>query len=71
MYKQCSQEVKEKLESSKEWEKTQKEQCLHELIQKIKLICIGFDNHKQGIFNLVQALRSLFLYTQSEKEKVE
>ncbi len=53
MYKQCSQEVKEKLESSKEWEKTQKEQRLHELIQKIELICIGFDDHKQDVFNLV------------------
>jgi hypothetical protein len=29
------------------------------------------DNHKQDIFNLVQVLRSLFLYTQSGKEMVE
>ncbi len=60
VYDQCLQEVKEKLESTKEWEKTQKEQCLHELIQKIEQICVGFDDHKQDIFNLVQALRSLF-----------
>jgi hypothetical protein len=71
VYKQCSREVKEKLESSKEWEKTQKEQCLCKLIQKIAHICVGFDNHKQDVFNLVQALRSLFLYTQSKKETVE
>ncbi len=40
VYKQCSREVKEKLESTKEWEKMQKEQCLHKLIQKIeKKLC--------------------------------
>jgi hypothetical protein len=32
---------------------------------------MGFDDHKQEVFNLVQALRALFLYTQSEKETVE
>ncbi len=71
VYKQCSQEVKEKLKSSNEWEKTQKEQCPHKLIQKIEQICVRFDNHKQDVFNLVQVLRSLILYTQSEKEMVE
>ena len=49
----------------------QKEQCLPKLIHKIERICIGFDNHKQDVFNLVQALRSLFLYTQSKKKTVE
>jgi hypothetical protein len=48
----------------------QQEQLLHELITKIKQICVGFDNHKQEIFNLVQALKTLFLYTQGEKEGV-
>jgi hypothetical protein len=32
---------------------------------------MGFDDHKQEVFNLVQALRVLFLYTESEKEMVE
>ena len=32
---------------------------------------MGFDDHKQEIFNLVQALKTLFLYTQCEKETVE
>jgi hypothetical protein len=32
---------------------------------------LGFDDHKQEVFNLVQALRAPFLYTQSEKETVE
>jgi len=32
---------------------------------------VGFDDHKQEIFNLVQALKTLFLYTQSDKETVE
>ncbi len=71
MYEQCLQEVKEKLESTKEWEKTQKEQCLHEYIQKIEQICVRFGDHKQDIFNLIHVLRSLFLYTQSKKEMVK
>ncbi len=44
---------------------------LHDLISKIKRICIGFDDHKQEVFNLVQALKTLFLYTQTEKESVD
>jgi hypothetical protein len=32
---------------------------------------LGFDNHKQEVFNLVQALKMLFLYTQGEKDTVE
>ncbi len=47
------------------------EQWLHDLITKIERICMGFDNHKQEIFNLVQALKRLFLYSQSKKESVE
>jgi hypothetical protein len=32
---------------------------------------MGFDNHKQEIFNLVQVLKMLFLYTQTDTETVE
>ncbi len=32
---------------------------------------MGFDNHKQEVFNLVQVLKMLFLYTQGEKDTVE
>ncbi len=32
---------------------------------------MGFDKHKQSVFNLVQSLKTLFLYSQSEKETVE
>ena len=32
---------------------------------------MGFVNHKQEVFNLVQALKMLFLYTQSKKNTVE
>jgi hypothetical protein len=71
MYKQCLQDVKEKLESTEDWEATLKNQSLHNLIQKIERICMGFYDHKQEVFNLVQALRALFLYTQSKKETVE
>ncbi len=70
VYDQCSQEVKDKLEATDNWERIQQDQSLHELIHKVKRICIGFDNHKQEVFNLVQALKTLFLYTQGEKEGV-
>jgi hypothetical protein len=32
---------------------------------------VGFDDHKQEVFNLVQALKTLFLYSQNDKETVE
>ncbi len=38
---------------------------LHEFIHKIERICVGFDDHKQEVLNLVQALKMLFLYTQN------
>jgi hypothetical protein len=63
VYDQCSQEVTDKLESTYDWDKTQKEQSLEELIRKIERICIGFDDHKQEVFNLVQAVKTLYLYT--------
>ncbi len=71
VYNQCSQEVKDKLESLEDWEETKKNQSLHELISKIKRICVGFNDHKQEVFNLVQALKTLFLYSQSDRETVE
>ena len=49
----------------------QSEQLLHELIRRIEKICVGFDDHKQSVFNLVQSLKTLFLYSQSEKDTVE
>ncbi len=71
VWDQCSQQVHNKLETSKDWEHMQRKQPLHELITKIERICMGFDNHKQEIFNLVQALKTLFLCTQTDKETVE
>ena len=71
VYNQCSLEVRDKLEASDEWNKVQREQSLHDLISKIERICVGFDDHKQEVFNLVQALKTLFLYTQTEKESVD
>ena len=67
VYNQCLQEVGDKLKSTDNWEKTQKEQSLHKLIQKIEQVFVGFDNHKQEIFNVVQALKMLFLYTQRKR----
>ncbi len=71
VYEQYLREVKEKLKNAKNWEAIQREKCLHPLIQKIKRICVGFDDHKQDVFNLVQALKALFLYMQSEEDLVE
>ncbi len=70
VYNQCSQEVKDRLEATNDWECIQQDQSLHELIQKVKRIFVGFDNHKQEVFNLVQALKTLFLYTQGEKDGI-
>ena len=53
------------------WESIQRDQSLHNLVNKIERICVGFDDHKQEVFNLVQALKTLFLYSQSDKETVE
>ncbi len=71
VYNQCSQEVKDKLEATNNWECIQQDQSLHKLIQKVEWICVGFDNHKQEVFNLVQALKMVFLYTQGEKDGVD
>ncbi len=68
---QCPENVKEKLKASSDWERIQNEQSLHKLIQKIERICVGFDDHKQEVFNLVQALKMLFLYTQNKKHSVK
>ena len=71
VYSQCAEEIRDKLKSSNDWERIQKAQSLHELITKIKKICVGFDNHKHEVLNLVQSLKTLFLYTQSDKETME
>ena len=34
---------------------------------KIEQICVRFDDNKQEVYNLVQATKTLFLYTQTEK----
>ncbi len=60
-----------KLKATDDWDKMQRDQSLHKLIQKIERICVGFDDHKQEVFNLVQVLRTLFLFTQGEKNTVD
>ena len=71
VYDQCSQEVRDKLTAMRDWETVQATHTLDELIKRIGKICVGFDDHKQSIFNLVQSLKTLFPYTQSEKETVK
>ena len=63
--------MREKLESSDGWETVQNDQSLHELVFKIERIFVGFYGHKQDVYNLVQAMKTLFLYTQRDKESVE
>jgi hypothetical protein len=71
VYDQCLQEVQDKLKMTKDWKTVQKEQSLHNLITKIKKICVEFDDRKQLVFNLVQSLKMLFLYMQAEKNSAE
>jgi hypothetical protein len=68
---QCLQQVCNKLEASNDWESVQFKQLLHKLITKIGRICVGFDDCKQEIINLVHMLKMLFLYTQTDEETVE
>ena len=60
-----------RLKASKDWLAIEQEQSLHDLVTQVEKICVGFDDHKQDVFNLVQALKTLFLYAQGEKESVE
>ena len=71
MYAQCSQGVRDKLKASRDWSTIEQDQSLHDLVTQVEKMCVGFDNHKQDVFNLVQALKTLFLYAQGEKESVE
>jgi hypothetical protein len=71
VYAQCSEGVRDKLKASKNWSTIKQEQSLHDLVTQVEKICVGFNNHKQDVFNLVQALKTLFLYAQGEKESVE
>ena len=59
------------MEATNGWEDTQNDQLLHELVAKIERICVGFDDHKQEVYNLVQSLKSLMLYSQGEKDTVD
>jgi hypothetical protein len=71
VYGQCLQGVRDKLKASKNWEMMQQEQLLDEIISQVEKICIGFDDHKQDVFNLIQVLKTLFLYAQGDKKSVE
>ena len=53
VYAQCSQGVRDKLKASKDWETVEQDQSLHDLISQVERICVGFNNHKQDVFNLV------------------
>ncbi len=63
--------MRDKLKVTKDWEVVNGNQLLHDLIRRVEKICVGFDDHKQSSFNLVQSLKTLYLYTKTEKESVE
>ena len=63
--------VRDKLKASKYWETVKQDQSLHSLISQVERICVGFNGHKQDVFNLIQALKTLFLYTQGDKESIQ
>jgi hypothetical protein len=71
VYEQCSQEVKDKLATTDGWEAVEAAQSLHLLINKIQKICVGFDEHEQETFNLVESLKALYLYSQEKWESVD
>ena len=70
LYDQCSQEVKDKLRSGQGWDVVECEQTTYNLITRIRKIVTGFEEHKQGSYNLVQSMRRLFLHIQGESESV-
>lgn len=53
VYAQCSQGVRDKLKALNDSETVEQEQSLHDLISQVERICVGFDDHKQDVFNLV------------------
>ena len=50
VYDQCSQEVRDKLKATRDWETLRATQSLDELIRRIEKICVGFNDHKQSVF---------------------
>ncbi len=63
--------MRDKLEAGDEWDRVQREQSLYDLISKKRGSVLDLTITKQEVFNLVQALKTLFLYTQTEKECVD
>ncbi len=58
IFDQRSQEDKDKVEASDGWDAVYTNQSLHEIITKIERGSIGFNNHKQEVYNLSQSLWS-------------
>jgi hypothetical protein len=52
-------------------ERIQNKQSLHKLVQKIEQICVGIDDHKQEVSNLVQSLKMLFLHMQNKMDSTK
>ena len=70
LYDQCSEEVKNKLQAEQGWDDVERDQSTHLLITRIRRICTGFEEHKQGTYNLVQSMRRLFLHVQGNNDSV-
>ena len=70
VYDQCSPGVRDKLEASENWSSIETEQSLQGLINAIERVCVGFDDHKQTMYNIVQSTKKLYLHMQDEKTTV-
>jgi hypothetical protein len=69
LYDQCSEEVKDKIKAAANFEEIDRQKQVHRLIQVIQRVCMGFEDHRQGVYGMVQAMQKLFLHMQ-EKEFV-
>lgn len=69
--------MKDKLSSEQGWDAIERDQTTYNLIMRIRRITIGFEEHKQGTYNLIQSKRRLLTvptysmsHIQEEKESV-
>ena len=61
------QEVKDKIKASEDFAEVDANKEVHRPIQIIQRVCTGFEDHRQGIYGMVQAMRKLFLQMQKKE----
>jgi len=68
---QSSETVKAGLERVYNWNTTNANQDLHNLINSIRVICTGHDNRNQDMYNMVQVCKNMFLSRQEDHVSIE